>query len=214
MSRLELCDPGFLVVPTIRIPIDVWQKMMGYVLSCEVEVNGLGYIDRSGGNGFVLDEVFILDQTVSALSANIDEATLHRHMHEMVAAGQDTGRLRFQWHSHVHMPARFSPTDLDTINSYGGDWVISLVANKRGEFEARLDVYRPFRVWTPIKVAIVAPTDHAATLTCIRDMAHHLRERRLFIDRPLCGDQIGGSPSEFSIPAEALVIDDGGRHEG
>ena len=179
--------PGFMRTPYLVVPLDVWRKIMTYARLCKYEINGLGYIDRINADGqidkrgddFYLSEVFILDQVVSGGSAEIDEATMHAHIHKMVTEREDTGRLRFQWHSHVNMTARFSSVDTATINKYDADWIISLVVNKRGELEARLDVYRPFWVWSPVTVSVATPNDSAITDACVREIQSHVKIDRL-----------------------------------
>lgn len=151
--------PGFRSPPKLLVELSVWQQMMAFVLACPVEVNGFGYVSQVDTNIYRLDEVFILDQLATAASVEVTAEALARHLFEMSQQNIDPSRMRFQWHSHVNMEAYFSGTDLDNIDNYASDWMMSLVANKAGNFQARLDVYRPFRVWWPLDVQVVHVPD-------------------------------------------------------
>lgn len=172
--------PGSEESPVLSVPLAVWQKLQGYIQECPTEVNGFGYIDRTT-DGFYLEDVFILEQTATSHGVNTSSPALHKHLYEMVKSGKDTGRIRFQWHSHVNFGAYFSPTDTDNIGRYPGDWMISLVGNKRGEYEVRLDLLKPVWVTLPLEVKIKIPTDPALAAQCredIRRNVHQPKRRR------------------------------------
>lgn len=130
--------------------------MMAYVLACPEEVSGYGLISSlPDRRTFVLDSVCILEQEVSAIHTTTQSMVTSRHLLELRRQGITTNRVRFQWHSHVHGSAYFSVIDVDNIQSYGEGWMISLVTNKRGEFEARIDQLSAPAFSRPIEVFIV-----------------------------------------------------------
>lgn len=131
--------------PQLIISQPDWQRLMGYVQLCEEEINGFGLVEIVG-NHILVNGVFITRQTVGPGSAEVDEADVHHLMYQLTEKGINTGKLRLQWHSHVHMPAYFSGVDTHNIEQYPGDWMISLVLNKFGQYSARLDLFKPFRV--------------------------------------------------------------------
>lgn len=184
-----------MVQPTLTVPLAVWQKMMCFVQVCPIEVNGFGYVDRTPG-GFYLDDVFILRQTATAASVEVSDEALHQHLYELTVAGEDTGRMRFQWHSHVDFAAYFSSVDTNNIERYPGDWMLSLVANKQSEYEVRLDVFRPFRVWTPLEIVIEMPIDQELVEECQREVRDKVRKRAALYDR-----------RTKPVPANAVVMD-------
>ena len=155
---------------------------MAYIQACPVEINGFGYLDRLTGTTerFVLDDVVILQQSATGVSVDVSAEAVAQHMTEVLLAGGDTGRMRLQWHSHVNMPAYFSGTDLANIEAYRGDWMISMVLNKRGEYELRLDVFKPFRAWTPLKLVIDMQADPAVIAACRNDIADKVTIKKLF----------------------------------
>ncbi|MCL2869218.1 Mov34/MPN/PAD-1 family protein [Candidatus Saccharibacteria bacterium] len=152
-------------------PLAVWQKMMAYVQACPDEINGFGYIQITGENTLYLSDVFILEQTVSGVSTDVDDQALHRHINDMVQAGINTALLRFQWHSHVYMPAFFSATDDACIARYPCEWMVSLVTNKYGEYQAQLDIYRPFKLSLPITVELELSADNRLSDNCSAEVS-------------------------------------------
>ncbi len=171
-SRLEA---GFVGTPVLTMSLETWQTMMSYIHACPVEVNGFGYVTQTGPLDFYVYNILILEQEASMASVNVSESVLHRHLLEMVREGRSTGDMRFQWHSHVNMEAYFSSTDTANIEAYARGWMLSLVANKRGEFEARLDVFEPFRVWSPLKVCVEIPPDVDLLAQAREDISQKVR---------------------------------------
>jgi hypothetical protein len=169
-----------------------------------VEINGFGYIDRYG-NDFQLEDVFILKQTVSAGHAENEPEDISDHMTHLLQNGGDPGRIRFQWHSHVHMGAYFSGVDTGNIDRYNGEWMLSLVANKFGQFSARLDVYRPFRVWTPVTVMVQTQLTAAHLRMARREITDKVRQQNAVRKTKV------KPTAEVSSPIDPLVLTTGGK---
>jgi len=166
---------GFVNEPTLRIPLHVWHKLMSYVLVCPIEVNGFGLITRIGEALFLLDDVMITDQLATGGSVDVDKAVIGKFINDLAVAGVDTGRLRFQWHSHVNFDAHFSTIDTANIESYGKGWTLSLVVNKKSEYEARIDVFQPFRVSSTLRIEIDVAPNQALLEMAKRDVSRHVR---------------------------------------
>ncbi len=170
-------DPGFIRPPKLFMPMHVWQKLMAYVQACPVEISGFGLLDLCNGD-LMVDDVYILEQVAGPGSVEVSEETLHRHLFEMERDGGNSGRLRLQWHSHVNMEAYFSSVDLRNIEDYQADWMVSLVLNKRGEFDLRLDMFRPYRAWTPLQLRVRVPSDVLIQDECRREIARKVKQHR------------------------------------
>ncbi|MDB5163993.1 MAG: hypothetical protein JWS12_611 [Candidatus Saccharibacteria bacterium] len=179
-SGMHQATAGFMPTPTLIMPYQMWQKIMAYVQACPVEINGFGMIDRLG-NQLQLSNIFILEQTAEPAAVEIDPIALGRFITDMVLQGEDTARMRFQWHSHVRMPAFFSGTDMANIEAYTADWMVSMVTNKLGEYELRLDVFRPFRTWTPLELKVVSVVDERLAAECRIEVAAKVRQPRRFM---------------------------------
>jgi hypothetical protein len=162
----------------VLMPEAVWQKVMAYVNVCDYEINGFGYVKQLDESSVLVEDVFILRQTVSPGSAVTEPDEVASHITQMIQEGKDTSSLRFQWHSHVHMQAYFSGTDTGTIDTYANcDWMISLVVNKREEFAVRLDMYQPFRFTVPTTFKVLANTDDELIETCRQEVKEKVKLR-------------------------------------
>lgn len=200
--------PGFKRLPTLVIPLAVWQQMMGFVLACPIEVNGFGYVDHVVERAELrVSEVFILEQIVTGGSADVDAETLAQYLYQMRHQGENPARMKFQWHSHVNGEARFSPVDTANIETYLAEWMVSLVANKRSEYSARLDIYRPFRIWTPIELRIAVANDADVQAQCNQEIRAKVREPRWYGGTR--GSKLGQDwDSELLVPASAVSVEE------
>ncbi len=167
-----------LRVPQLVIPLEVWQKMMAYILNCPVEINGFGFVSLRG-NVITVEDVFILDQVVSGVSAETVQESLDAYVHELTRSGGNPGAIKFQWHSHVKMTAVFSTTDTQNIARWPGDWLVSLVANHRGEYSCQLDMKRPLGVTLPLQPLIPMSVSSDLGQQVRSDIARHVRQQRL-----------------------------------
>lgn len=200
--------PGFMRLPTLVIPLAVWQQMMGFVRACPIEVNGFGYLDHMEERAELrVSEVFLLEQLATAGSVEVDPETLARHNYDMRQRGENPKRMKFQWHSHVNGEAFFSMTDTDNIDAYMAEWMVSLVANKRSEYSARLDIYRPFRIWTPIEVRIAVVNDAGVQAQCNQEIRTKVREPKWYGGTR--GSKLSQDwDSELLVPASAAVVEE------
>lgn len=141
-------------VATMVVSVEVWRKLHTYVQLCPIEISGFGTISQVGALTFRLEDVFIFEQEASDVHVTVSNEVMHRQLYQLDQAGLKVSTIRFQWHSHVTMAAYMSGTDEANINNYPGDWMLSLVTNKFGDYEARLDVLRPLRVTIPVTAVI------------------------------------------------------------
>ena len=133
----------------LTIPEEVEQKIHAYVMSVPGEIAGMGKVRIAPDNdNIIVEDVMIYEQEVTAGTADLSPQSIAKWQHELVKAGGSPKQWRLWWHSHASMAAFFSKTDTDTMDRQTeGDWMVSLVVNKRRERQARLDLYRPFRVY-------------------------------------------------------------------
>jgi hypothetical protein len=140
--------------PQVFIAPFAFQKLRLYIELCPMEIGGLGAVERSGPN-FVITDLFILSQKVSPAETELDPAAIFDILQSCVAEGRDPASLCFWWHSHAEMDVEWSETDERTIESFPGDFMLSLVGNKGGAFACRLDILHPTRqVLTDLPVTI------------------------------------------------------------
>jgi hypothetical protein len=114
-----------------------------YIRHCNYEIGGFGYVTMTDSGDFYVDEIFLVEQTVTGGSVDfmddglayaIDKATTDNRVND----------LKFCWHSHVNMAAFWSSTDESMIagtNNGMTPYLVSLVQNKQGEYKTRVDFY-------------------------------------------------------------------------
>ncbi len=125
---------------------EVEERMRHYTNLAAGEVSGLGTVEEFAG-GFLVTDIFLPKQSCSPSGTELDQESVATLIMELDQAGADAGSLRFWWHSHAGLDVFWSRTDEECIASLAnGDYVLSLVTNKRGNVLARLDIFKPVRV--------------------------------------------------------------------
>ena len=155
---------------------EVEQRIRHYTDLAGGEVSGLGTVEEFDG-GFLVNNVYLPKQTCSPAGTTLDEDAIATLLMELEAAGEDSGRLRFWWHSHAHHDVFWSGTDEQCIEGLAnGDYVLSLVTNKRGGTLARLDIFKPARVTVDgIPVSVHAVNDDLRN-ACAAELTANLSE--------------------------------------
>lgn len=130
-------------LPRVYIPLETKQRLDLYIQCCDHEISGLGTVRRRGKD-FVIDQIYLFEQNVTAASTNLDPKDLSKFLVEIIGLGQDPEEIKFWWHSHASMDVFWSSTDENTIALFKNQWMISLVGNKAGAYLVRVDIYSPW----------------------------------------------------------------------
>ncbi len=138
---MELDRPGS---PLIFITGRALHRLKLLLRLCPAEIAGLGYV-APRPDGLLIQDVFVLPQRVTDSDAELDPEALLGFLSGFVADGGDPSSLQLWWHSHVDGELYWSPTDLETIERFPGNRVISVVGNQKGELLCRLDLFAPRR---------------------------------------------------------------------
>lgn len=116
----------------VHILPEVHAQIMYYVNKSNVEISGLGRIEKSSDGSMVVTKIYLLEQENTAASTDIDAQAMAKLMYQ---TREDKGNLNFWWHSHVNMATFWSGTDMATIKQFGKNgYLLSTVFNKKGEF--------------------------------------------------------------------------------
>ncbi len=151
--------------PTVEFPAATFAKLRAYVSSCAVEIGGMGLVRvADGGLRLVVEDVFIVEQSVSAASTELSEEGISELLLALVEHGHDPAHLNLWWHSHARLSAFFSTTDVRTLQTSFpyADWVLGIVTNHRGELVTRLHVQRPLPLQltnVPVALELAAALD-------------------------------------------------------
>lgn len=119
-----------------------FQKLKIYIECCPVEIGGLGEVELRGDRLIVTD-LFLIAQWGTPSETELDPQHISSFLSQCLAQGRDPALIRVWWHSHAEADVHWSLTDQNTIKSFLGDYLISIVGNKRGEFLCRLDTPAP-----------------------------------------------------------------------
>ena len=138
---MELDPPA---APGIFIRTRAFHRLKLLLKLCPAELAGLGYV-AAHPKGFLIQDIFVLPQRVTDSDAELDPEALLGFLARFIADGGDPSSLQLWWHSHVDGEIYWSETDLETIERFPGDRVISIVGNQKGELLCRLDLFAPRR---------------------------------------------------------------------
>lgn len=121
----------------IKIPQEVYDKIMHWINKTDIEVSGFGKVVRDREtNTFAVVDAYLLEQEGGAAHTDIDDKSLARLMYQTKDV---EGDLRWWWHSHVKMQTFWSKTDTDTIKELGANgWIVATVFNQKYEYKSAL----------------------------------------------------------------------------
>ena len=126
----------------LRFTAEAYARLRLYVELCPSEIGGLGEV-RPDGEGLLVTDLFLLDQRVSPSETELQPEAVLRLLSRCLEEGRDPAALRLWWHSHAEHEVEWSATDEATIQGFGADSLVSLVANKAGDLLCRWDTWDP-----------------------------------------------------------------------
>lgn len=136
----------------IAIEVDavVMSKLWLWTDMARGEVSALGIIDETRDQqtgmitGLRVTDVFLVKQVSTDADTELDPAGVAELMLELERAGQDVCKLRFWWHSHGSLSVFWSDQDEACVTDLAnGEYLLSLVVNKRRDSQCRLDQFHP-----------------------------------------------------------------------
>lgn len=121
----------------VTIPQGVYDKIMHWINSTDIEVSGFGKVKRDKETGeFEVVDAYLLKQEGGAAHTDIDASSLGKLMY---TSKDVEGELKWWWHSHVKMNCFWSTTDMDTIKELGEQgWIVATVFNQKYEYKSAL----------------------------------------------------------------------------
>lgn len=139
---------GYPAEPTIYFTRETWVKQCHLVDKCTKEVGWFALVDHyEKENCFVITEIVIPEQTVTAAETDIGKEALADAALALIEAGKDTGKMYAWFHSHVNMGVGPSAQDEYQVEEFLEDLAdqpevpcfIRGIQNKKGDL--KLDVY-------------------------------------------------------------------------
>jgi len=126
--------------PEVRYVPYVYDVIQHIVLTQPQEIGWLGLVDKTD-YGYLVTDIYIPEQTVSAAETDIDQDAMAALALEIDDAGLDPSKLLYWGHSHVNMAVSPSHQDEQQIASFveNNPYFIRGIYNKEGQ--AKVDVY-------------------------------------------------------------------------
>jgi len=179
-SNTDESMPPWIKRPAVYTLFQAQRELDAYINLCDMEITGLGCVNKTG-NTFVIEKLCLLDQKVNEVKAELSQDALHTLAYESVKSGKSLANVRLWWHSHVDMPVKWSMQDEATIENLGAtaDWFISIVGNKAGEYNVRLDIFKPVRwAFLDLGLRIKMPEDRVLEERLLEEMKNKVKGYR------------------------------------
>lgn len=139
-SALRRRGDKVAVPPKVFYTWDAWNTIQHVIATCKKEVGWLGLVETRD-DGYLITEVFIPEQEVTATETNIDPKTMAALVIDLLDGGKDPSKLIYWGHSHVNMNVGPSGQDEDQINEFITHCPVFIrgIYNRRGD--SKVDVY-------------------------------------------------------------------------
>ena len=170
----------------VRIQIDAiaMQKLWTWTDVARGEVSALGIVEeiRNADSGSItallVTDMFLVKQRCSLDETTMDPQAVATLMADLEAQDVDSRKLRMWAHSHAGMSVFWSGTDDDCINGLAnGEWLLSLVVNKKHEAMLRLDQYNPAHLYlTDAAFEIAYPMTDGLAEQCLTEFKAKVQE--------------------------------------
>ena len=138
-NQVEFIDDG---PPMVYMTRDAFSRMWHFVDIAGEEVGWLGTVQQTRYGNFLIEEVFLLEQEVSAAQTEISEDGIAKLAQELIETRQDgvevVNKIRFWGHSHVRMGTSPSGQDEAQMRHFQQNdcpWFVRGILNKLGRMQ-------------------------------------------------------------------------------
>ncbi|MCB9368892.1 MAG: hypothetical protein H6507_07300 [Calditrichaeota bacterium] len=126
----------------------LWTDMAKGEVSCLGLVDEVVNADTKRITALVVTDFFLVKQNCSYDETDMDIADVAKLITELESKGIDSRKLRCWAHSHGSMSVFWSGQDETWISGLAnGEWLLSLVVNKKRDAIMRLDQYHPSHIY-------------------------------------------------------------------
>lgn len=219
-SRAELIfKPS---APTVYITPDAYKRICLYVELAPQEVGWLGTVSKRPDGNFIIDEVFLVEQEVTAVETELSVDGCAKLVVELLEGGEPglerANKLQFWGHSHVRMGTTPSGTDEQTMRRFadeGHEFYVRGIFNKLGR--GTFDVYYFNKGYRILDVPWAVMDPRTGQIVLEKSSYSSSSDSWLKTWRDLLGNgdqRTDAPPLTVSSPVhEVLVIDDALRSE-
>lgn len=162
---------------TLFIKPEALKRILYYTDAASGEVSGLGIIEQTKNKNLIVDKVYLLEQESSSGDTELKPEAISKLMQSMIKAGDDSGKLKFWWHSHGDMSVFWSSTDDECAETLSREFAFSLVVNKKRHRKCRLDLYHPFRLTIDnVLLEEITEEDEALKKECKKEVEEKVKD--------------------------------------
>lgn len=172
-------------LPRVLVSREAYEDMFLLVEESHQEVGWLGTVRRMGRD-FLIEEVFLFDQEVTAATCEITPDGLASMAQELIESRPDgmdvVNRLCFWGHSHVNMgtsPSGQDETQLRELASNAGEFFIRGILNKGGRMEFTVALISLGIVVRDAGWELYEPADEIRRARWQREIAAKVREKKI-----------------------------------
>jgi hypothetical protein len=171
---------------SLHVQVDsvAMQKFWQFVELAKGEVSALGLVeeirDESTGliTSLLVNDFLLVKQTCSMDETTIDAASVAGLIMDLEAQGIDSRKLKCWAHSHGGMSVFWSGTDDECIAGLAnGEYLLSLVVNKKRDTQMRLDQFHPAHLYlTDVAFEIAYPMQDGLAAECLAEFKAKVTE--------------------------------------
>jgi hypothetical protein len=171
---------------SLRVCVDsvAMQKFWQYVELAHGEVSALGLVeeirDESTGliTSLLVNDFLLVKQTCSMDETMMDATSVAGLIMDLEAQGIDSRKLKCWAHSHGGMSVFWSGTDDECIAGLAnGEYLLSLVVNKKRDSMMRLDSFHPAHLYlTDVAFEISYPLQDGLAAECLAEFKAKVTE--------------------------------------
>ena len=139
--------------PTVRFSQKAWQQMWALTAECKIEISAMGITATEAEKeaagvteDYYVLEYFVYNQDCTGITTTIPAEAIHEMTRMLSERGVNGHNHNVWWHSHVDMGTGQSPIDEKQIEAFACEpALISVITNKKGEMNLRVDLFDPIR---------------------------------------------------------------------
>jgi proteasome lid subunit RPN8/RPN11 len=161
-----------------------FEQLFGWSYATNREISCLGSIRRDG-NRFIIEEFYLLKQTGSNVSTELDQTAMAELMEKLLAEGkhEEARSIKCWAHSHPGMGVFWSGTDDQTCRLIVSDYLVSVVVSDTFAIRCRIDMAAPVPITIDhVPVLYELGYDEKRQEKYAQDVKEAVSERFFFFD--------------------------------
>lgn len=173
------------------------RKLDLYIRSANSEIQGFFKVVSHGVSSMMVTDIRLARCSNTSSHTEVDHKSLNEFLTNLLMDGENPQDWKGWWHSHNEMSAFFSAEDEENIVRFGNGlgkenswgWIVSIVGNKKGEYESRIDTFSP--VWMHLEPTLTVYENIYDDQELVNGIKEELKEK-VTIQAPVVVRSLGG----------------------